>query len=73
MPAPACYVQPSLDAGVLLLARRQAQEGWLVVMDVDAAPSSSIVHNWLCWAERANVTNYLLISTSTSTDYRAAV
>ena len=41
-------------------------------MDVDAASSPPLVHNWLCWAERANVSNTLLIASSTlSSEYRA--
>ena len=67
---PACRLHPSTDASVLLLARRQALAGWLIVMDVDEARDSAAVWNWLCWAARANVSNFLLVSSSTDAAYR---
>ena len=67
---PACTLQPNADASTLLLAKRQVQNGWLVVMDVGDTTSPSQVYNWLCWAERANVTNYLLVSSSVEREYR---
>ena len=62
---PACALRHRDDAGVQALARRVAtRDGWLVVMDGDAASSLQQVRNWLCWAERANVTQFLLVSSA---------
>ena len=67
---PACQLQMSGSGSIDLLARKQAEQGWLLIVEM-AEKDSSRVWNWLCWAERANVSNYLLVTDSTSvSDYR---
>ena len=67
---PACQLQLSGSGSIDLLARKQSQHGWLIVVEV-AEKDTTRVWNWLCWAERANVSNYLLVTDSASaSDYR---
>ena len=67
---PACALQLSGSGSVDLLARKQAEQGWLLVVEAGEHDAGR-VWNWLCWAERANVSNYLLVTDSAATpDYQ---
>ena len=67
---PACHLQLSGSGSIDLLARKQAEQNWLIIIEMSDRDTSR-VWNWLCWAERANVSNYLLVTDATSTvDYR---
>ena len=67
---PACRLQLSGSGSIDLLARKQAQHGWLAILEMGEKDASR-VWNWLCWAERANVSNYVLVTDGASVaDYR---
>ena len=67
---PACHLQLSGSGSIDLLARKQAEQGWLIILEMGEKDTSR-VWNWLCWAERANVSNYLLVTDSARVaDYR---
>ena len=67
---PACHLQLSGSGSIDLLARKQAEHGWLIILEMGEKDAGR-VWNWLCWAERANVSNYLLVTDSTAvSDYR---